>query len=218
MDEQWTGGAVDRTNEEWLADLHAGGEQNEQALIDLGRILRRGLPYALSGWLSPSDPNFEPLVDDVVQETLLKVLDRLDSFEGRSKFSTWVQKIAVRVALTELRRKRWGDQSLDEIIENVSGNVKLVADQEAAPERTSLQSDMLERIQHIIEGELTEKQRSALVALGIHGMSAQEVARRMGMNRNALYKLMHDARRRMKERLAQEELNVADVLDAFSGD
>lgn len=207
---------MDRTNEVWLADLRAGGEHSERALIDLGRILRKGLPYALSGWLSPSDPNFEPLVDDVVQETLLKILDRLDSFEGRSKFTTWAQKIAVRVALTELRRKRWGDQSLDEIIENASAKAKLVADREAAPERTSLQSDMLERIQHIIDGELTEKQRSALVALGVQGMSAQEVARRMGMTRNALYKLMHDARRRMKDRLAEEDLKIDDILDAFA--
>src|SRR5713101_7450912 len=96
-----------RTNKSWLSDLRSNGTSRETALTELREIVQHGLPYALSRWLSPDDPLFMPLVEEVTQETLLRVLDQLDSFEGRSLFTTWVHKIAVRIALTELRRKRW---------------------------------------------------------------------------------------------------------------
>lgn len=54
--------------------------------------------------------------EETAQETLLRVLDRLDSFEGRSQFMTWVYTIAVRIALTELRRKRWKNVSLESMV------------------------------------------------------------------------------------------------------
>ena len=104
-----------RTNEAWLADLQSKGTTREDALNDLREIIQKGLPYALSRWLSSDDPLFQPLVDEVTQETLLRVLDQLGTFEGRSLFTTWVHKIAIRIALTELRRKRWRDASLDEL-------------------------------------------------------------------------------------------------------
>jgi len=95
-----------RTNEAWLSDLRAEGEIRNAAIEDLRVIIQKGLPYALSRWLSPDQPQFNSLVEEVTQETLLRVLDQLDTFEGRSQFTTWVHKIAVRIALTELRRKR----------------------------------------------------------------------------------------------------------------
>lgn len=107
-----------RTNEAWLADLRSQGDTRNKALEDLRAVIHKGLPYALSRWLSPDQPQFNALVEEVTQETLLRVLDQLDTFEGRSQFTTWVHKIAVRIALTELRRKRWRDSSLDELTEN----------------------------------------------------------------------------------------------------
>ena len=95
-----------RSNEAWLSDLRAEGEIKSAAIEDLRAIIAKGLPYALSRWLSPSVPQFHALVDEVTQETLLRVLDQMGTFEGRSQFTTWVHKIAVRIALTELRRKR----------------------------------------------------------------------------------------------------------------
>ena len=100
-----------RTNEIWLADLRATGLAHAEALNDLRDVIQKGLPYALSRWLSSDNPLFQPLVEEVTQETLLRVLDQLDTFEGRSLFTTWVHKIAIRIALTELRRKRWRDAS-----------------------------------------------------------------------------------------------------------
>ena len=98
---------AERSNQEWLADLRQAGPDQEAALADLSRRIRGSLPFALSKYLQPSDPAFDALADETVQETLLKVLDKLDSFEGRSQFTTWVYKIAVHQALSELRRKRW---------------------------------------------------------------------------------------------------------------
>jgi RNA polymerase sigma-70 factor (ECF subfamily) len=208
---------MERTNEQWIDDLTASGSAREDALADLRRIIRSGLPYSLSKYLSPSDPQFDALADEVVQESLLRALDHLDTFEGRSKFTTWVHKIAVRVALTELRRKRWEDVSLDEILESseAPSNLGLLESEDADPDLITEQKDMFAHVRRIIDEELTERQRKALVALGVHGMPVEEVARRMDMKRNALYKLMHDARLRLKARLAVEGLNVEDVLEVF---
>jgi RNA polymerase sigma-70 factor (ECF subfamily) len=209
--------STDRTNEQWVAELAEPGEAQEIALSDLRAIIMRGLPYALSKWLKPSDPQFESLSEEVAQDTLLRVLDSLHSFEGRSKFTTWVHKIAVRIALTELRRKRWRDVSLDELTEDSPGEGPrgILAAHEAGPDVVAEQSDMIEHLQRVIDEELTEKQREALIATRIHGMPMEEVARRMGTNRNALYKLLHDARQRMKIRLEEEGLSPEEVLAAF---
>src|SRR6266508_5286482 len=102
-----------RDNQVWLSDLRAGGEQREAALADLRALLLRALPQGIARWLSPENPEFEPFIEDTAQETLLRVLNGLDTFEGRSQFTTWVYKISVRVALNELRRRKWRDVSLE---------------------------------------------------------------------------------------------------------
>ena len=206
-----------RANETWLADLRSTGPDHEEALSDLRAVVQKGLPYALSRWLSSDDPLFQPLVEEVSQETLLRVLDQLDTFEGRSLFTTWVHKIAIRIALTELRRKRWRDASLDELTENEDAPPPpgLLADPQASPETSAERKDMIVRVRRILEEELTPKQREALVLLGLQNIPMEEAARKMKTNRNALYKLLHDARLRLKKRLALEELSAQDVLLAF---
>jgi len=206
-----------RTNEAWLSDLRAEGEVRSAALEDLRSIIQKGLPYALSRWLSPSQPQFESLVEEVTQETLLRVLDQLDTFEGRSQFTTWVHKIAVRIALTELRRKRWRDSSLDELTENedIPPPQGLLADSHAGPDVSAERADMLARVRRVIEEELTDRQRQALVLLGLQDMPMEDAARKLKTNRNALYKLLHDARLRLRTRLALEDISPHDVLSLF---
>ncbi|HXF84620.1 MAG TPA: RNA polymerase sigma factor [Anaerolineales bacterium] len=208
---------TNRTNEEWLLDLRANDDRRNKALEDLRLLIQKGLPYALSRWLSPDQPQFSALVEEVTQETLLRVLDQLDTFEGRSQFTTWVHKIAVRIALTELRRKRWRDASLDELTENedLPPPPGLLADLQAGPETSAERNDMLARVRRIIEEELTERQRQALILLGIQNVPMEEAARRLKTNRNALYKLLHDARLRLRTRLAAEEISPHDVLALF---
>jgi len=206
-----------RTNEAWLSDLRADGEIRSAAIEDLRAIIYKGLPYALSRWLSPDQPQFNSLVEEVTQETLLRVLDQLGTFEGRSQFTTWVHKIAVRIALTELRRKRWRDSSLDELTENedIPPPSGLLADPQASPETSAERTDMLERVRRIIDEELTERQRQASLLLGVQDMPMEEAARKLKTNRNALYKLLHDARLRLRTRLATEEIAPYEVLALF---
>ena len=207
-----------RTNEEWISDLKSGGKLKETALADLRNVIASGLPYALSNYLSPNNPQFDSLAEDVTQDTLERVLDHLDTFEGRSQFTTWVQKIAVRIALTELRRRRWRDFSLDSLVEENEEGVAfpaLLIDTTPDPDILAQQSDMMTRINKLINEELTDKQRLAMIAIAIRGVPLEEVARRMHTNRNALYKLLHDARLRLKKRMASEGLSTDDVWAAF---
>lgn len=206
-----------RTNEAWLSDLRAEGDVKSAAIEDLRDVIQKGLPYALSRWLSPSQPQFHALVDEVTQETLLRVLDQMDTFEGRSQFTTWVHKIAIRIALTELRRKRWRDTSLDELTENedIPPPQGLLEDSQASPENLAERADMLTHVRRIIDEELTERQRKALTMLAIQDNSMEYTARKLKTNRNALYKLLHDARLRLKNRLAMEGISSHDVMSLF---
>ncbi|GAB4459946.1 MAG: sigma-70 family RNA polymerase sigma factor [Anaerolineales bacterium] len=208
-----------RTNEEWLADLRAGGDRQAQALEDLRAIILRGLPYAIAGRLDPNSPESEALTEEVVQETLVRVLEYLDTFEGRSQFTTWAHKIAVRAALTELRRARWREVPLPEMQMNEEGgdaSYRELPDGQASPEEQVSQAEMMKRVNRIIMEELTEKQRQALMAV-MEGFPLEEAARRLGTNRNALYKMMHDARLRLKKRLEKEGLTPQEVLSVFEG-
>ncbi|HSR31599.1 MAG TPA: sigma-70 family RNA polymerase sigma factor [Anaerolineae bacterium] len=202
----------ERTNEEWLEALR--GPERDEALADLRAFLVRGLGYGLA---SRSDVD-DQILEDFVQDALLKILNALDSFRGESRFTTWAQKIAVNVAFTELRRRRWQDTSLDQLTEGQSLDFvpDLLVDHSAGPDQQAVQRLFLEALQRIIATELTDKQRQALVAVRIKGMPLEEVARRMGTNRNALYKLLHDARQRLKKKMEEEGLSPQDVLDAFS--
>ncbi len=206
-----------RDNDTWLKDLRAGDEQLEGALTDLRTMLRRSLPQGVSNWLSPESPEFDSFIEDTVQETLLRVLNGLNTFEGRSQFTTWAYKIATRVALNELRRRRWRDVSLDGLEENDADNPvsRQFSASDPSPESVVECADILQRVQQILAEELTERQRTAMHAINVQGVPMEEVARRMGTNRNALYKLLHDARLRLKHRLEREDLPVKELLEMF---
>lgn len=207
-----------RTNEEWVADLRAGGDRQAQALDDLRAIILRGLPYAIAGRLDPNSSESQALTEEVVQETLMRVLEYLDSFEGRSQFTTWAHKIAVRAALTELRRVRWREVPLPEmdVDDDMDASYREMPDEGASPEEQVAQAEMMGRVKRIIREELTDKQRKALTAV-MEGFPLEEAARRLGTNRNALYKMLHDARLRLKKRLEKEGLTPQEVLSVFEG-
>ncbi len=208
---------IQRTNEEWLNALQSSGEQKQVALADLRKIVMRGLPYALSKWILPADPRFFPLVEEVAQETILRALAKIDTFEGRSQFTTWVHTIAVRVALTELRRAKWREVSLDEMQagKDPADEAHEMPDQSPGVEENIQKKEMLGMLQQVIQQELTDKQRTALMAVAVQGMPLEEVARRMGTERNALYKLLHDARLKLKKHLEKQGLSPLEILAMF---
>ncbi len=202
-----------RSDQEWLDHLRSPGPLQQAALDDLRQILRRGLPFALAGWLDRDDPRLTSLVDDSAQEALLRILDRLDTFAGRSRFTTWANKVALRLALSELRRHRWKDRSLEEMVE-VHGPAVLGGAGEKT-ERSAERSQAGELIEGLIQEHLTDRQRQALVAVALRGAPMELVAERMGLKRNALYKLIHDARRNLRRQLQRRGYQPEDLLELF---
>ena len=208
---------AERTNDEWLVALRSAGVERDSALMDLSGILNNGLRRGLLGRVDTSAPEFDSLSEDFVQEALLNILDKLDTFAGRSKFTTWAHKITVHIALTELRRKRWQDSSLNQLTEREDGEYtpSYTADPAPTPENSLERNDMLARVNRIIEEELTDKQREVMKSSVFLGQPAAVVAKNMDMNPNAVYKLLHDARLRLKKRLEKEGLTPADILSIF---
>jgi RNA polymerase sigma-70 factor (ECF subfamily) len=198
-----------RTNEQWLADLR--GPDPGGALADLYDLLVRGLGAALGGYGGGVEANF----GDFAQEALIKVMANLDSFRGESRFTTWAQKIAVNVALTELKRRRWRDVSLQELLDRRGSADRGPAEAQPTTEQLALQNAVLRELRRVVDEELTDRQREAVVAVLLEGMPISEVARRMGTTQNALYKLLHDARKKLKKQMEAAGLSAEEVLAVF---
>jgi RNA polymerase sigma factor (sigma-70 family) len=197
----------ERSNDQWLAALRGPGR--DEALAELRILLVRGLRGALGGQANRAEPS----VEDFAQEALIKILGNLDSFRGECRFTTWAHKICVRTAFAEMRRSRWRDISLEEVISPPGESA--AADPQLDPERAATQTMIMAEFRRFIDEELTERQRTALLA-ALGGMPLEAIADRLGTNRNALYKLLHDARKRLRQRMAAEMLSPQDVLGAFA--
>jgi RNA polymerase sigma-70 factor, ECF subfamily len=196
----------ERTNEQWLADLR--GPHPDEALENLHDLLVRGLRAGLGSHGGGVDAN----VEDFAQEALIRITGNLDSFRGESRFATWAQKIAMNVALTELKRRRWRDVSLQDLFARREAVNREPADTQLTPEQLTLQNTVLQELRRMVDEELTDRQREAVVAVLLEEMPISEVARRMGTNQNALYKLLHDARRKLKRRMEATGLSPKEVL------
>ena len=199
----------ERTNEQWLAELR--GSNPDEALADLYDLLVRGLSAALGGRADGVDAN----IGDFAQEALIKIVSNLDSFRGESRFTTWAQKIAMNVALTELKRRRWRDVSLQDLLDRRTATGRGLADPQLSPDQVAFRNMVLAKLRGAIDEELTDRQREAVVAVILEGMPISEVARRMGTNQNALYKLLYDARKKLKLRMEAAGLSPLEVLAVF---
>ena len=201
------------TNEEWVRALSK--PVDEQAVMQLRKMLIRGLKPALHRYV---DRELNQFVEDVAQDALLKILDNIDSFRGNSKLITWAMKIAVREGLTELRLKRYEDISLNDLT-SFSDNTEIfsmsIADNQPSPDRLAHESQLIEKMMQIIECELTDKQKTAIRALMIEGLPVTVVAKQMDTNRNALYKLVHDARLKLKTQFELEGINPDEMLNSL---
>lgn len=217
---------VERSNAQWIDVLSTAGNTIErgQAIEDLRARLQRGIYYYLSrersdlSDLSPDE--LTQMAQDFAQDATLRVLDNLETFRGDSQFTTWAMKIAMRVAISEMRRARYKDFSLDELTEN--GEVPAVANAApissapiARPEQVIEQEDVLGKVTEAFQNVLTPRQRAAMEAIILDDIPLEEVAEQMGTNRNALYKLIHDARRKLRDYLEETGLSPEYILDLF---
>jgi RNA polymerase sigma-70 factor (ECF subfamily) len=211
-----------RTNEEWLAALTAQPEDAQaEAWNDLGNfLLRTALVYLtlqrseLAGWGREA---IEDLAEDLAQEALIEIRTRLDQFKGKSKFTTWAYQFVVFRAASELRRHRYRNISFEQLQEE--GVFVLPAAPEGResvdPEQTAERRYYIRLLREIIESELNERQRAAIVGVYLQGCAMDEVAGALETSRNALYKLIHDARKRIVARLRARQLTQGDILAAF---
>jgi RNA polymerase sigma-70 factor (ECF subfamily) len=195
------------TNEAWLEALRGPGR--DEALQQLRAILVRGLQAILAQRVPA---RAEALAEDFAQEALLKILENLDTFRSESRFTTWAQKIAVRIAFTELRHKRWQDVSLQDLMPKGGPTPLVLSNPEPDPAETAGLRLIVEQVGRVMQEALSERQRAAMTAVMVHEMPLEEVARRMGTNRNALYKLLHDARKRMKKELEKRGLSPEEIF------
>ncbi len=186
---------VTYSDESWIAKLSSDGAEQAAALIELSSALDHRLRCALGNRLSGRNE----FLEDITQEAVLKVLQSLDQFQGRSKFMSWATTIAVRTAFTELRRRRWKDVSLEEVTAD-AGDVAAAVDSRNDSDTVTEWQRLVNTMYQIVNTKLSTKQRDALLA-ELKGMPQEEIGRRMGSNRNAVYKLTHDARKQLKRHL-----------------
>ena len=198
-----------RENAEWVRALADDGADGEAARRDLREVLVTGLTRVVTARGADED-----LCEDFAQEALLRVRERLGGFRGESRFTTWALSIAMRIAFDDLRHKRWRDVSFDAMLEGARSPLVFEPRVEATQERSAVRERVLRALADVIAGKLTEKQRAVLVA-ELEGMPHAEIAERLGMKQNALYKLSHDARKSVKVHLEALGICEADVLWVF---
>ncbi len=213
-----------RSNEEWIAALQADdSDLQTEALGDLRLRLQRSIYFYLSQDRSDlrglANQELLQMAQDLAQDATLRVIDNLASFRGESRFTTWANKIAIRLAISDLRRARYRDFSLDELTsqgELLPSTTRLASTASPTPEKVAEQDDVMEKIELALKESLTERQYQALVAIALNGIPMDVLAERMGTNRNALYKLIHDARRKLKTHLESQGISTDYMMNLFS--
>lgn len=193
-----------RTNDEWLRAL-SGPEPSEEALFDLTQSLRRALAKVYRGSSNVADAD----LDDFVQEAVLKVLKNLDRFRGDSRLTSWAAAIAIRVAMTELRRR----QPIPFDPHSAHG---LELTEYKDPNENLERRELLNALKDAIDHSLTDYQRSVILAL-LAGTPIVTVAERLGKERNAIYKTYHDCRVRLKRALEKAGYSNSNLVTASRG-
>ena len=212
-----------RTNQEWLHDLKASGALQETAIADLRDLLLRAALY----FFSRNTGDFRGLdhdeitqrAEDCAQDALMAVLNHLSDFRGDSKFTTWAYKFAINIAMMAARRERWKGVSLDELASSDESHFFewILQDKSdgVAPEQATMQAEIQRMIQEVIEHELTENQRRVLFMMVFNEVPMDEVVRHLDTNRNAVYKMLHDARRKIKSGLKARGFEIGETLAWF---
>jgi RNA polymerase sigma-70 factor (ECF subfamily) len=211
-----------RTNSDWICALSGKGKLQAEALEELRDLLLRACLYTLVSHLEDLRDLAErerlALAEDCAQEALLAVLARLEDFRGESKFTTWVYKFGVNVALTRARQERWKRISLDALPDDGQSMDWLHWKERihgADSELSALRAEIAAVIQEAIRHELTDRQRQVLKWIAFDEVPMDVVVQRLGSNRNAIYKLLHDARAKIKRSLTANGYEVDEVYNLF---
>ena len=150
-------------------------------------------------------------VEDIAQVALIKILASLDSFQYRSRFETWAMAIAIRVGMSELRKRYYRDVSLDLSLHGDSVRIDVFDTSASQSEADAGRESLLLLLQRLIDECLSDKQRLAIRG-SLEGLPVEEIAGRMKSNRNAIYKLVHDARLKLREAFEANGFTAEDIL------
>ena len=206
---------LDAESRDWLAGLRGQGAVRDEAIARLHALLLRAARFE-AGRRRAALPHVRGDLDDIAQEAaddaLLSVLSRLDDFRGLSRFTTWAYKFALYEASVKLRRRAWQGRELpvaDETWSTFSAS-GLEPDEEAE------QSELLQLVRTGIDEALTPHQRRVLVSLAIDGVPIDVLAERLETTRGALYKTLHDARRKLRRHLTDAGQSLDGQIEEVS--
>jgi RNA polymerase sigma-70 factor, ECF subfamily len=185
----------------WLRSLRAQGETHEAAVRQLHELLLKAARFEVAR-RRPLLPHLrggdlDDLAHQAADDALVSVLRRLDDFRGASRFTTWAYKFALYEAAVKLRKRAWQGRELplDEAAWRIVESPRLEPDAEAE------QDALVATVTHGINEVLTPHQRQVLVALAVDEVPIDILAERLQSTRGALYKTLHDARRRLRRHL-----------------
>jgi RNA polymerase sigma-70 factor (ECF subfamily) len=199
---QTSTGAPPVPGEELVAALRADGPRHEQAILELHAMLLRAARFEIARRAAAVDhvrgEDGDDLALQAADDAFVAVMAKLDQFRGDSRFSTWAYKFALYEAAVRVRRRAWQHH---EVVLDPDAWLA-VGDHGAGPAAQFHQTELLEAIRAAIRSELTPHQRDVLVALTIQGIPIDVLAERLDSTRGALYKTLHDARRKLRAQLA----------------
>ncbi len=201
-----------RNDDEWTRDLVSQDMAlRDHAVGDLRDMLLRGLAKSLSKNYRVDDA----FLEDVVQEACMKILEKLGGFEGRSKFRTWAVTIGVRTAISKMRKRDWQNVSLESVTAGANFDPQIAVDTSETSDQTNRRSRFLNKLKELIDSELTERQWTAITA-ELGGMPLPQLAEKLGGNTNSIYKLLHDARKKLRSGLEASGFTIEDVHEAWA--
>src|ERR687888_1133947 len=203
--------AIDLESRDWLRSLRAEGSDRDAAVTRLHALLLRAARFEVAR-RRPTLPHLrgndlDDIANQAADDALVSVLARLDSFRGASRFTTWAYKFALLEAAVKLRRRAWQGRELPLEPESWA----LFSSAGPPPETEAEQSELLTELQRGIAEALTPHQRRVLAALALNGVPIDVLAERLNTTRGALYKTLHDARRKLRKHLEASGL----ALDAW---
>ena len=204
--------AASRTNVQWIESLRSSPPGCNAALEDLHSYLINGLSAAFGDNKNLSRED----IQDFSQEAEQKILQNLDSFRGASKFTTWALKIAINHTISELRRKHWHNVSLDALeYPEALFSARRSNKPFEQPEKRALKHSLVELLNRVIREDLSDRQRQAVTARFLYGIPPSRIAEQLNTTRGAVYKLLHDARLRLKAALEKRGMNAEETKELF---
>ncbi|MBF8185224.1 sigma-70 family RNA polymerase sigma factor [Nonomuraea sp. K274] len=204
--------SFDTESEEWVRALCASEAERQAAVERLhGLLLRiaRSEVNRRSPQLAITGPELDDLAHQAASDALLAITAKIGGFRGESRFTTWAYKFVVLEVSAKVGRHFWRDPGV-----RLEGE-----DWERLPDRFGFDParesewrDLLAALRRAVEEELTERQRRIFVALVLTGVPLDALALELGSNRNAIYKTMFDARRKIRAALAANGYMDHDML------